>query len=376
MASWVVPTIVTTFLWRWMLNADYGIVNHMLIAVGLVPRPIDFLGSPNYAFATVVWINAWRWFPFLTLLILAALTRIAPEYYEAASIEGATTWQLFTKVTLPFLQPVLYVVGLLGTLWSVNVFDIIWLTTKGGPLDATTTLPVSIYIRAFQQFKLGKAARSRSAWRPSSWSSRWSISASPPRGRRNRRSSDGRARPPRPDPSHAAGAACPGRHRRTLRMDAVVFVPAQCGADPARIVSRLGHFHPRQLPEAAGRGELRPARPQQLPGGAVRHGGGDPACAACRLQRVPHPVSRPRLHLQRPARGLHLSRRAASGTAVPHLRRGRPAQLIGQPGDHERHLCRAVQRLADAQFLASIAGRRSRRQPRSTAPPTCRSWHA
>ena len=158
MASWVVPTIVTTFLWRWMLNADYGIVNHMLIAVGLVPRPIDFLGSPNYAFATVVWINAWRWFPFLTLLILAALTRIAPEYYEAASIEGATTWQLFTKVTLPFLQPVLYVVGLLGTLWSVNVFDIIWLTTKGGPLDATTTLPVSIYIRAFQQFKLGEAS--------------------------------------------------------------------------------------------------------------------------------------------------------------------------------------------------------------------------
>ena len=158
MASWVVPTIVTTFLWRWMLNANYGVVNHMLIAAGLTARPIDFLGSPNYAFATVVWINAWRWFPFLTLLILAALTRIAPEYYEAASIEGATTWQLFTKVTLPFLQPVLYVVGLLGTLWSVNVFDIIWLTTKGGPLDATTTLPVSIYIRAFQQFKLGEAS--------------------------------------------------------------------------------------------------------------------------------------------------------------------------------------------------------------------------
>jgi multiple sugar transport system permease protein len=158
MASWVVPTIVTTFLWRWMLNADYGVVNQMLLGAGLLDRPIDFLGSPTYAFATVVWINAWRWFPFLTLLILAALTRIAPEYYEAAKVEGATSWQLFTKVTLPFIQPVLYVVGLLGTLWSVNVFDIIWLTTKGGPLDTTTTLPVSIYIRAFQQFKLGEAS--------------------------------------------------------------------------------------------------------------------------------------------------------------------------------------------------------------------------
>lgn len=158
MASWVVPTIVTTFLWRWMLNADYGIVNHVLLGTGLLTRPIDFLGSPTYAFATVVWINAWRWFPFLTLLILAALTRISPEYYEAAKVEGANGWQLFTKVTLPFIQPVLYVVGLLGTLWSVNVFDIIWLTTKGGPLDTTTTLPVSIYIRAFQQFKLGEAS--------------------------------------------------------------------------------------------------------------------------------------------------------------------------------------------------------------------------
>lgn len=158
MASWVVPTIVATFLWRWMLNADYGVVNHLLISAGLISTPIDFLGSPTFAFATVVWINAWRWFPFLTLLILAALTRIAPEYYEAAKVEGATPWQLFTKVTLPFLQPVLYVVGLLGTLWSVNVFDIIWLTTKGGPLDTTTTLPVAIYIRAFQQFKLGEAS--------------------------------------------------------------------------------------------------------------------------------------------------------------------------------------------------------------------------
>lgn len=158
MVSWVVPTIVATFLWRWMLNADYGVVNQLMLRAGIIHRPIDFLGSPDYALAALIGINAWRWFPFLTLLILAALTRIAPEYYEAAEVEGATKWQLFTKVTLPFIQPVLYVVGLLGTLWSVNVFDIIWLTTKGGPIDTTTTLPVAIYIRAFQQFKLGEAS--------------------------------------------------------------------------------------------------------------------------------------------------------------------------------------------------------------------------
>lgn len=158
LASWVVPTIVTTFLWRWMLNADHGIVNRALLGAHLIAEPIDFLGSPHYAFATVTWINAWRWFPFLTLLILAGLTRIQPEYYEAAKIEGATPWQVFRKVTLPFIQPVLYVVGLLGTLWSVNVFDVIWLSTKGGPLARTTTMPVAIYERAFQSFKLGEAS--------------------------------------------------------------------------------------------------------------------------------------------------------------------------------------------------------------------------
>jgi multiple sugar transport system permease protein len=157
MASWVIPTIVTAFLWRWMLNADFGVINHLLRSAHVIDRPIDFLGNPSYAFATATWINAWRWFPFMTLLILAALTRIAPEYYEAARVEGATEWQVFTRVTLPFIQPILYVVGLLGTLWSVNVFDIIWLTTKGGPLAATTTMPVAIYVRAFQQFKLGEA---------------------------------------------------------------------------------------------------------------------------------------------------------------------------------------------------------------------------
>ena len=156
-ASWVIPTIVTAFLWRWMLNADFGVINHLLRAVHVLDRPIDFLGSPSYAFATATWINARRWFPFMTSLILAALTRIAPEYYEAARVEGATEWQVFRRVTLPFIQPVLYAVGLLGTLWSVNVFDIIWLTTKGGPLAATTTMAVAIYVRAFQQFKLGEA---------------------------------------------------------------------------------------------------------------------------------------------------------------------------------------------------------------------------
>ena len=158
MASWVVPTIVVVFVWRFILNVDHGVADFLLISSRVVPIPVDFLGSPNLALLTTMLINAWRWFPFLTIIILAGLTRIREEYYDAAKVDGATTWKRFTSVTLPLLQPVLYAAGLMGTLWSVNVFDVIWLSTHGGPVGKTETIPVLIYERAFEGFSLGQAS--------------------------------------------------------------------------------------------------------------------------------------------------------------------------------------------------------------------------
>ena len=106
----------------------------------------------------MITINSWRWFPFLTVILLAALVRIPRELYEAAGVDGASRWQQFVHVTLPGLQPVLFVMGLVGTLLSFNVFDIIWLLTGGGPASATTTLPVLIYDTAFKQYRLSQAA--------------------------------------------------------------------------------------------------------------------------------------------------------------------------------------------------------------------------
>lgn len=158
MASWVVPTIVVAFIWRWLLNADHGVANYLLVHSHSTAQPVDFLGSPKLALITTMLINAWRWFPFLTIIILAGLTYIPEEYYDAAKVDGASSWKRFTFITFPLLQPVLYVAGLMGTLWSINVFDVIWLTTQGGPLQKTETIPVLIYERAFQGFNLGTAS--------------------------------------------------------------------------------------------------------------------------------------------------------------------------------------------------------------------------
>jgi multiple sugar transport system permease protein len=156
--SWIVPTVVVVIIWRWMLGTSGGIVNYLLVALGLIPHPVGFFSSGPGAFAALVLINSWRWFPLTAVILLAGMHGIPEEFYEAAAVDGASGWQRFWKITMPSLQPVLFVLGLVGTLWSVNVFDIIWLLTSGGPSSATTTLPVFIYDTAFKQYNLSRAA--------------------------------------------------------------------------------------------------------------------------------------------------------------------------------------------------------------------------
>lgn len=156
--SWIVPTVVVVIIWRWILGTSGGAVNYLLVALGLTPEPIGFFSTGNTAFITLTLINSWRWFPLMSVILLAAMQGIPEELYEAAAVDGASASQRFFNITLPALQPVLFVFGLVGTLWSVNVFDIIWLLTGGGPSSATTTLPVFIYDTAFKQYRLSRAA--------------------------------------------------------------------------------------------------------------------------------------------------------------------------------------------------------------------------
>ncbi len=150
--------MVVVIIWRWMLNASGGIVQHTLMELNIVERPIGFFSTGSSAFASLIFINAWRMFPFITIILLAGLMRIPNELYEAAAVDGANAWQKFVHITLPGLQGVLFVIGLLGTLMSFNTFDVIWLMTSGGPSGGTTTLPVLIYDTAFKQYRLSRSA--------------------------------------------------------------------------------------------------------------------------------------------------------------------------------------------------------------------------
>ena len=156
--TWIVPTVVVVVIWRWLFSTSGGMINPLLIQFGIVERPVGFFATPWTAMATLIFINSWRWFPFIALMLLADLTRIPGDLYEAAHLDGAGAWSRFRYVTWPLLAPTLSVLAVIGTLLSFNVFDIIWLLTAGGPAGGSRTLPVLIYETAFKGYRLSEAA--------------------------------------------------------------------------------------------------------------------------------------------------------------------------------------------------------------------------
>lgn len=158
LVPFVVPTAVVALMWAWILNSTFGVLNYLLLEMGLRDMPINFLGDPTYALPTLVLINTWRWIPLVALIIFAILQGIPISEYEAARVEGAGAWASFRFITYPYLGRSMTAIGLLGTLLTFNIFDLIWLLTAGGPLNRTKTLPVHIYELAFGRQNLGGAA--------------------------------------------------------------------------------------------------------------------------------------------------------------------------------------------------------------------------
>ncbi len=154
----IVPTIVAVLIWRWLLNDSYGIVNYLLKALGLIQAPIIWFGTPRMAMVSVVLVNVWQFFPFVVVTLLARLTTIPEEQYEAARIDGASAPQQFWFVTLPHLKTILAVVILLRGIWMFQKFEVIYLLTRGGPLRATQHLPILAYNELFVSFRMGQAA--------------------------------------------------------------------------------------------------------------------------------------------------------------------------------------------------------------------------
>ncbi|WP_394924179.1 carbohydrate ABC transporter permease [uncultured Robinsoniella sp.] len=155
---WIIPGVVTALMWKWMLQADVGIINNLLMSLKLTDKSILFLSDTHLALITLVLINAWKATPFWFLMITAGLQSKPVDQIEAATVDGARYPHILKYVILPHLSPVISSTGILTTIWTLNYFDLIWTTTKGGPLDATSTLPVYTYRLAFEFNDFGRSA--------------------------------------------------------------------------------------------------------------------------------------------------------------------------------------------------------------------------
>ena len=156
---YLVPAIVASLIWRFMFSPLTGVVNYLLVDVlGLLSEPIAWLADPKMAMIAIIIVGIWKYVPFMIILFLARLQTTPLELYDAAKIDGASAWQEFWFITLPWLWPTILVALLLRTLWMFNHFDMVYLMAFGGPLYATTTLPVLIRTTAFGLNEMGKAA--------------------------------------------------------------------------------------------------------------------------------------------------------------------------------------------------------------------------
>jgi multiple sugar transport system permease protein len=158
LTPWMVAPAVGATIWLWLLEPQFGVVNYLLMAVGLIATPVAWLGEPGPAFAAVTAVEIWRGVPFVMLLLLAGLQTIPLEQYEAAGIDGANAWQRFRYVTMPNLGYLLVVASTLDTINVVRHYDIIGVMTGGGPAGATEVLPALLYNTAFRANRFGEAA--------------------------------------------------------------------------------------------------------------------------------------------------------------------------------------------------------------------------
>ncbi len=152
---YIVPGIVTALIWRAMFNPVFGALNFVATAIGITEKGYPWLGDPTWALWCIVLVNVWSGIPFFTIVNLAGLKSIDQELYSAAAVDGANAWQRFRHVTLPGLQYTLIVSILLSTIFTMNGFNVIYLLTSGGPLNATQVLGILTYERGFNARDFG-----------------------------------------------------------------------------------------------------------------------------------------------------------------------------------------------------------------------------
>jgi multiple sugar transport system permease protein len=156
---WVIPTALSTLAWWWMFDSLYSVVNWTGIHLGLINPPgPNWLGMTSYAMTAVIAVNVWRGLPFFAIIVLAGLVSIPREFYEAAEVDGASSWGRFCHVTLPLIKPVLAVVILFSTIFTFSDFAIVQVLTRGGPVNTTHLFATLGYQIGLNGGNLGQGA--------------------------------------------------------------------------------------------------------------------------------------------------------------------------------------------------------------------------
>ncbi|MFR4713924.1 MAG: carbohydrate ABC transporter permease [Blautia wexlerae] len=156
--SWMLPVTVTALVFKFMFGESSGIINTILMNLHLIKSPIGWLLKGNTAMVVLIIANSWVGIPFNMLLLTTGLNNIPGDVYEAASIDGATSVQKFFKITIPLLKPTIMSVLILGFVLTFKVFDLVYVMTGGGPVDATEVLSTYSYKLSFQTFHFGEGA--------------------------------------------------------------------------------------------------------------------------------------------------------------------------------------------------------------------------
>ena len=155
---WIVPTALSAIAFWWIYDTQFSVVSWLLVKMGLIDTYIDFLGDPWLARMSTIIANVWRGIPFVAISLLAGLQTISPSYYEASSIDGATPWQQFRFITMPLLTPIIAVVMTFSVLFTFTDFQLIYVLTRGGPLNATHLMATLAFQRAIPGGSMGEGA--------------------------------------------------------------------------------------------------------------------------------------------------------------------------------------------------------------------------
>ncbi len=155
---WALPTALIGLAWAWIFNDQFGVVNDILLRLGLIGSEINWLGEPTLAMIAVILADVWKTTPFISILLLAGLQSISPDLYEAHAVDGATAWQSFRQITLPLLMPQILIALLFRFAQAFGIFDLIAVMTGGGPGGATEVVSLYIYSTVMRYLDFGYGA--------------------------------------------------------------------------------------------------------------------------------------------------------------------------------------------------------------------------